>query len=195
MSCECSLEQSSPAAPETKLPRRADRFRQRMRSRIAQLLEVGEEEKEDHHDDWTDVSFLLEDGTHLDCHQLILKMASPYFEAKFGRLWNRKSEAPLSSSRLKPRVRVDSVRSETFRLMVEFIYKSGSLDKTMLTKEQLWQLLEVGDMYLLPGLVEFCVRKLSDHLAYAAGEQELVAMLKQAQRLSVFEQVCLNLII
>ena len=90
---------------------------------------------------------------------------------------------------------MDSVRSETFRLMVEFIYKSGSLDKTLLTKEQLWQLLEVADMYLLPGLVEFCVRKLSDHLAYAAGEQELVAMLKQAQRLSVFEQVCLNLII
>ena len=162
-----------------------------MRSRIEDLLKV----EQGGEDDWTDVIFLLEDGTKLACHQLILKMASPYFEAKFGRLWNRKSEAPLSSSRLKPRVRVDSVRSETFRLMVEFIYKSGSLGKTMLTKEQLWQLLEVGDMYLLPGLVEFCVRKLSDHLAFAAGERELVAMLKQAQRLSVFEQVCFNLII
>ena len=163
-----------------------------MRARIEDLLKV----EQGGEDDWTDVIFLLEDGTKLACHQLILKMASPYFEAKFGRLWNRKSEAPLSNSRLKPRVRVDSVRSETFRLMVEFIYKSGSLDKkTTLTKEQLWQLLEVADMYLLPGLVEFCVRKLSDHLAYAAGEQELVMMLKQAQRLSVFEQVWLNLII
>ena len=75
MSCECSVERISPAAPETKLPRRADRFRQRMRSRIAQLLEVEvekEEKEEDRCDDWTDVSFLLEDGTHLDCHQLIL---------------------------------------------------------------------------------------------------------------------------
>ena len=156
-----------------------------MRSRIAQLFNVGEE---DGQDDWTDVTFLLEDGSHLDCHQLILKMASPFFEIKFGRRWNRKQ---LS----KPKIKVEGIESETFRLMVEFIYKSGKLAERVLKPEQVWQLLEAADMYLLPGLVEFCVRKLSDHLAYAAGEQELVTMLKQAQRLSVFEQVCLNLII
>ena len=158
-----------------------------MRSRIAQLLEVDEED--DHQDDWTDVTFLLDDGSHLDCHQLILKMASPFFELKFGRRWNR------SSSQLvrKPKVKVEGVASETFRLMVEFIYKSGSLADKVLKPEQLWQLLEAADMYLLSGLVAFCTQKLSDHLRDSGDERELVTMVKQARRLPIFEEVSLNL--
>ena len=156
-----------------------------MRSRIAQLLEVEEEEKEDHHDDWTDVSFLLEDGTHLDCHQLILKMASPFFELKFARRWNSSSK-----SMTKPKVKVEGIDSETFRLMVEFIYKSGRLSSERLLKpEQLWSLLEAADMYLLSGLVDFCTQKLSGHLRESEDERELVTMVKQARRLPIFEEV------
>ena len=163
-----------------------------MRSRIAQLLEVEEtkeeEKEEDRRDDWTDVSFLLEDGTHLDCHQLILKMASPFFELKFGRRWNSSS----SSSKLvtKPKVKVEGIDSETFRLMVEFIYKSGQLTSARLLKpEQLWNLLEAADMYLLSGLVTFCTQKLSAHLRESEDERELVTMVKQARRLPIFEEV------
>ena len=76
-----------------------------MRSRIGQLLEV-EDQEDDHQDDWTDVTFLLDDGSQLDCHQLILKMASPFFELKFGRRWNRsRSSRQLKMS--KPKVKVE----------------------------------------------------------------------------------------
>ena len=184
MSCECSAEQSSPAAPQTKLPRRADRFKQRMRSRIGQLLEF--EEKEENRNDWTDVTFLLEDGTHLDCHQLILKMASPFFELKFGRRWNRSKSKLMTKAKEK----VEGIDSETFRLMVEFIYKSGQLaSERVLKPEQLWSLLEVADMYLLPALVAFCTHKLSSHLKESEDERELVTMVKQARRLPIFEEV------
>ena len=158
-----------------------------MRSRIGQLLEVEDQEDDDHQDDWTDVTFLLDDGSQLDCHQLILKMASPFFELKFGRRWN--------SSQLvrKAKVKVEGVGSETFRLMVEFIYKSGSLADKQLKPEQLWQLLEAADMYLLSGLVHFATQKLSDHLRESGDERELVTMVKQARRLPIFEEVSFNL--
>ena len=178
-----SIQQNLPAH-ETTFSCQADCFRQRMRSRIAQLFNVGEE---DGQDDWTDVTFLLEDGSHLDCHQLILKMASPFFEIKFGRRWNRKQ---LS----KPKVKVEGIESETFRLMVEFIYKSGKLTERVLKPEQVWQLLEAADMYLLPGLVTFCNQKLSDHLGDSGDERELVTTVKEARRLPIFEEVTWNLL-
>ena len=185
MSSPASIEQNSPAAHKTKFSRQADCFRQRMRSRIGQLLDV----EEDHQDNWTDVTFLLEDGTHLNCHQLILKMASPFFELKFGRRWNSSSRQLVT----KPKVKVEGVGSETFRLMVEFIYKSGTLAERLLKPEQLWQLLEAADMYLLSGLVNFSTQKLSDHLRNSEDERELVTMVKQARRLPIFEEVRLNL--
>ena len=90
-------------------------------------------------------------------------------------------------------MKVEGVGSETFRLMVEFIYKSGSLAEKQLKPEQLWQLLEAADMYLLSGLVHFATQKLSDHLRESGDERELVTMVKQARRLPIFEEVILNI--
>ena len=112
-------------------------------------------------------------------------MASPFFELKFARRWNSSSK-----SMTKPKVKVEGIDSETFRLMVEFIYKSGQLTSDRLLKpEQLWSLLEAADMYLLSGLVTFCTQKLSAHLRESEDERELVTMVKQARRLPIFEEV------
>ena len=57
-----------------------------MRSRIAQLLEVEvekeEEKEEDRRNDWTDVSFLLEDGTLCKASSSILKVNNARISAQ-----------------------------------------------------------------------------------------------------------------
>ena len=100
----------------------------------------------------------------------------------------------------KSKVKVEGIDSKTFRLMVEFIYKSGQMAAERLLKpEDLWSLLEVADMYLLPGLVALCTQQLSGHLRKSEDAGELVTMVKQARRLPIFEEVsfcffifCLN---
>ena len=60
----------------------------------------------------SDVTFILDDGTELQAHKLILATASPYFEALFyGSFTNNKE--PVQ------RIEVKDVEAEVFRMIID----------------------------------------------------------------------------
>ena len=69
----------------------------------------------------SDVTFVLDDGSELQAHKLILATASPYFEALF--------YGPMASKKEPVKqIEVKDVEADVFRIIIETIYDSGKFD-------------------------------------------------------------------
>ena len=69
-------------------------------------------------DAFSDVTFILPDGSQLKAHKFVLAMASPVFEAQFF--------GPLADSSNNNPVTIKDVDSTGFRWLIDCIYKSST---------------------------------------------------------------------
>ena len=100
-----------------------------------------------------DVTLVLNDGSEIRAHKLILASVSPMFEAKFyGPLANKNQDT----------FKVTEVEAETFRSMISFIYSSGDMEPCdESNSDYYWNLLSAAHFYLVEGLIEFCEEELA----------------------------------
>ena len=91
---------------------------------------------------YSDVTFVLSDGSEVDAHKLILALASPVFEMEFyGGQWAEQG-----------RDRLDIVDDRgVFRELVSFVYKQD-IDFSCLDDLQLWDLLYLANKYFISQL-------------------------------------------
>jgi hypothetical protein len=96
---------------------------------------------------YSDVTFVLSDGSEVEAHKLILALASPVFEMEFyDRQWAEQGRARLD--------RLDIVDDRAvFRdlVVVSFVYKQD-IDCSCLADLQLWDLLYLANKYLISQL-------------------------------------------
>ena len=139
-------------------------------------------------DTFTDVTFLLPDGSQLYAHKVILALASPVFEAQlFG---------PLAQKGVDEKD-IRDVDSDTFRRMIEFIYMAEDICKIGYypdaNTEDYWRLLEAAHLYILPDLIDVCQNYLCHklfHYDYGLKKsEELVKSLNEMPRTSICEDL------
>jgi len=130
-------------------------------------------------DSYTDIVFKLPDGSTVSGHRLILAIASPFFEAQFYGL--------LASDHTGTIV-IRDVDGNAFRRLLDFIYNSGPLNWDMDSIEY-WNLLHAANMYLVPGLIEYCNRKLSELMTTLDDNDELIAHVNRASQLYIYEGI------
>jgi len=148
-----------------------------MKKLIRKLYDRQEEKSSN----FSDLTFRLPDGSQVMAHRLILAVASPYFEAQFFGL--------LSSDETGP-VDVKNVDSNSFRKLLEFIYKSGEIDWSLdMENMEYWNLLQAAHMYLVPGLITLCNKKLSTVLNTIVDNRELVEHVNRASQLYIYEGI------
>ena len=94
---------------------------------------------------YTDITFILSDGREVEAHKLILALASPVFETEFyGGQWMEES--------CKRLVIEDDMG--VFTEFISFIYKQ-SIDLSVMSDFQLWDLLYLANKYLIYKLISF----------------------------------------
>lgn len=102
---------------------------------------------------FVDCSFTVEQ-TNIKCHKLILSAASPVFEAMF--------YGPMSE---KHSVEILDISTETFRLMIEYIY-TNEVDFTKETIENSIELYYSAEKYILTDLVALCLAAIQKKLRF-----------------------------
>jgi len=132
-----------------------------------------------HSEAFYDITFRLPDGGTVYAHRLILAIASPYFEAQF---------FGLLASDHSGTIVIKDGDSDAFRRLLDFIYNSGPLDWDMDNIEY-WSLLEAAHMFLVPKLIDYCNKKLSDFLTNVVDDEELIAHVNRASQLSIFDDI------
>ena len=136
---------------------------------------------------FTDITFLLPNGSELGAHKVILAAASPMFEAQFfGPMANRGVD----------KVTIRDIDSEAFRRMVQFIYMSEAVSEADM--EDLLKLLEAAHFYLLPDLINYCNDKLCAGVNHLGVSEDSVNFLNIIPRTSIYEEImkkCLHNIV
>jgi len=138
---------------------------------------------------WTDVRFLLADGSTVQAHKLILAITSPVFEGMFF--------GPLADKNLLE-VRVDDVKPDGFRRLIQFVYNSRCLSWKMEDPEEWWHVLEAANKYLNTRLVDQIERKLREIARRDGAKGVILKHLKMAYRIgfdSSVKTVFLNSVI
>ena len=105
----------------------------------------------------SDVTFVLDDGTKLHAHKLILITASPHFEAIFHRPMENNQE-PVQE------IKIEDVQADVFRIMLKTIYNSGRYSevKEQDDADKLIPIMEAANRYLLPNLVAILAKEVTE---------------------------------
>jgi len=122
---------------------------------------------------YTDVTFVLQDGSTIAAHKLILAITSPAFEAMFF--------GPLADKNLRE-VRVTDIQPTGFKRLIQFIYNSRCLSWKIENPEEYWHILEAANKYLNTRLIENCERKLREIAKKEAGKGVILKHLNMANR-------------
>lgn len=132
-------------------------------------------------DSFTDVTFLLPDGSQLKAHKVILALASPVFEAQFF--------GPLAQKGLDE-VNVRDVDGDTFRRVIQFIYIAEDMyGYANADTEDQWRLLEAAHLYILPDLIDLCQNKLCHILHNLKISKDLIKALNDMPHTTISEEV------
>ena len=130
-----------------------------------------------------DVTFLLQDGSQLKAHKLILALASPVFEAQFFGAFAQKGVDEIN---------ITDVDSDTFRRVIEFIYlavdvcKYGYQDTNT---EDYWRLLEAAHHYILPDLIDLCQDIIYESLFCFELSEDLIKAINEIPRTTIGEDI------
>ena len=105
----------------------------------------------------SDVTFVLDDGTKLHAHKLILITACPHFEAIFHRPMENNQE-PVQE------IKIEDVQADVFRIMLKTIYNSGRYSevKEQDDADKLIPIMEAANRYLLPNLVAILAKEVTE---------------------------------
>ena len=103
----------------------------------------------------SDVTFVLDDGTKLHAHKLILITASPHFEDIFHRPMDYNQE-PVQE------IKIEDVQADVFRIMLKTIYNSGREVKEQDVADKLIPIMEAANRYLLPNLVAILAKEATE---------------------------------
>jgi len=122
---------------------------------------------------YTDVTFVLQDGSTVNAHKLILAITSPVFEGMFF--------GPLAD-RNRTEVRVTDIEPMGFRRLLQFIYNSRCLSWKIDNPEEYWHILEAANKYLNTRLIENCERKLREIAKKESGKGVVLKHLNMASR-------------
>jgi len=122
---------------------------------------------------FTDVNFVLADGSSIAAHKLLLAISSSVFEGLFF--------GPLSDKNLRE-VKVDDVKPSGFRRLIHFIYNSKCLSWKIDDPEEWWHILEAANKYLNTRLVEQIERRLRDLAKRDASKGVVLRHLNMAVR-------------
>ena len=138
-------------------------------------------------DAFTDVTFILPDGSHLKAHKFVLAVASPVFEAQFF--------GPFADPSNNDPVTVKDVDSTAFRRLIGCIYKSstdipeaGIGDQV----EEYWLLLQAAHMYLISSVIHDCDRSIVDYLSdnfYSNKEMQMQDKTRQTANVKISELI------
>ena len=131
----------------------------------------------------SDVTFVLDDGTKLHAHKLILITASPHFEAIFHRPMENNQE-PVQE------IKIEDVQADVFRIMLKTIYNSGRYSevKEQDDADKLIPIMEAANRYLLPNLVAILAKEVTE-CAEAGDWDKLLPHLKQLCELSQLPRI------
>lgn len=98
---------------------------------------------------YTDCSFLIDGGTRIAAHKIVLAAASPVFDAMFyGPFSSRFNDADTPSPR--DTVSIIDVSAKIFRVMVDYVYTDETDNWSALTNYDLLELYYCLDKYLIP---------------------------------------------
>jgi len=122
---------------------------------------------------YTDVSFVLADGSTVQAHKLMLAITSSVFEGMFF--------GPLADKGLKE-VKVEDVKPSGFRRLLHFIYNSRCLSWKIEDPEEWWHILEAANKYMNTRLVEQVERRLREIAKRDAGKGVILRHLNMANR-------------
>eukprot|EP00091_Calanus_sinicus_P002182 TRINITY_DN1221_c0_g1_i2.p1 TRINITY_DN1221_c0_g1~~TRINITY_DN1221_c0_g1_i2.p1 ORF type:complete len:501 (-),score=197.55 TRINITY_DN1221_c0_g1_i2:1127-2629(-) len=122
---------------------------------------------------YTDVSFLLADGSSVQAHKLMLAITSSVFEGMFF--------GPLADKGLKE-VKVEDVKPSGFRRLLHFVYNSRCLSWKIEDPEEWWHILEAANKYMNTRLVEQVERRLREIAKRDAGKGVILRHLNMANR-------------
>jgi len=124
---------------------------------------------------YTDVNFLLSDGSSIQAHKLILSISSSVFEGMFF--------GPMSDPQKKD-FKIEDVKPVGFRRLLQFIYSSHCLSWKLDEPEHWWFVLEAANKYLNIRLVDMIERRLRDSAKKDAGKGTILRHLNMAHRCS-----------
>ena len=131
----------------------------------------------------SDVTFVLDDGTELQAHKLILATASPYFEALFYGPFANNNNEPMQ------KIKVKDVEADVFRIIIQTIYNSGRFDVEIKRQDDKFlAIMEAADMYLLPKLCEIMAKEVA-FCAEAGIWENLLPHLDRVSQLPLFAKV------
>jgi len=122
---------------------------------------------------FTDVTFILADGSSIQAHKLLLAISSSVFEALF--------YGPLADKNMRE-VRVDDVKPSGFRRLIHFVYNSKCLSWKIDDPEEWWHILEAANKYLNTRLVDQIERRLRELAKRDAGKGVVLRHLNMAVR-------------
>lgn len=125
-----------------------------------------------------DVQFVLPNGSKVKAHKVVLAVASEVFNAQFFGV--------LSENLIEFKVS-DSIKSETFIIMIETIYNSGLIKD--LSIPQIMDLLYASNFYLLHGNIKRCHYIIMDHLSEIENLEELSTWALSLSQLSIHEKI------
>ena len=131
----------------------------------------------------SDVTFVLDDGTKLHAHKLILITACPHFEAIFHRPMENNQE-PVQE------IKIEDVQADVFRIMLKTIYNSGRYSevKEQDDADKLIPIMEAANRYLLPNLVAILAKEVTE-CAEAGDWDKLLPHLKRLCELSQLPRI------
>ena len=133
----------------------------------------------------SDVTFVLDNGSELEAHKLILATASPYFEALFyGPMANNKE--PVQ------KVDVKDVEADVFRIIIQTIYNSGTFELEVKEEDdKFFAVMEAADMYLLPQLFDRMAKQIADSIKWTEGGflAKLLPHLDRFSQMPLFSKV------
>ena len=132
-------------------------------------------------DNFSDVTLVLDDGSEIRAHKLVLAAVSPKFEAQFSEPWANRNQDTF---------KVTEVEAETFRSMISFIYSSGDMEPCdESNSDHYWNLLEAANFFLVEGLIDFCedaLGKFCENIKTPEGHEEFI---NNAASLSIFSSL------
>jgi len=123
------------------------------------------------HQQWTDVNFILTDGSTIKAHKLLLAITSPVFEGMFF--------GPMADRNLRE-VRIEDVKPSGFRRLIHFIYNSKCLSWKIEDPEEWWHILEAANKYLNTRLVDQVERRLREIAKRDCGKGVILRHLSMA---------------
>ncbi|XP_077368962.1 ankyrin repeat and BTB/POZ domain-containing protein 1 isoform X4 [Festucalex cinctus] len=137
----------------------------------------------DHLPTYPDVCFRV-DGYDFLCHKAFFCGRSDYFKALLEDHFSEGEQ--LQSQPSTPAITLHNISHQIFIHVMYYIYS----DDTQLTRENVFDILCVADMYLLPGLKRLCGKTLAKNIC----EDNVLCMWKTAKlfRLSRLEDQCIE---